>query len=378
VLNKTAIRNLRAKPKVYRALDSNGLYLEVRTTGEKYWRLRYTKPDGRRTLVSLGHYPDVSIEAARESRDSKLRVQDYQHTAFREAAEQWYARQSFASVKNRKQVWNMIERYLLPTLGDMRMSEIKPADILPILKDIERRGMLEQCKRVRGKASQIFRYGVANLMCEFDPAHLLRDATKKPRATSRAAITEEAPFRRLLRSIDQATHLNAVVKMALQISPYVFLRSAELRNSTVGMLDFDKKLWVIPGDHMKMKRDHIIPLHDTVIERLQKMLEYSSGDPEELIFPGMRKGRPLSENTFNVALRSLGYDGDTHVHHGFRASFATLGREVHQFDDILIERQLAHVDNNQVRAAYDRSYRIDARATMLRHWGDYLDQLRAD
>lgn len=376
MLNATKIKRLKPKEKLYRVVDSDGLYLEITPTGSKLWRARYKKPDGKSTMQSLGRYPDVSIEEARERRDELISQADYKSTTFKEAAKAWYGTQTYASEKNKKQVWAMIERYLLPTIGDKQIAQVKPSDILPILKGIEKRGKLEQCKRVRTKASQIFRYGIANLMCDGDPAYLVRDATTKPTPTSRAALTEEKDFKELLVAIDQADNIRLTTKIALQISPYVFLRSAELRKSTVDMIDFKAGVWTVPARMMKMKRDHMVPLHPTVIELLNQAIDIREPGTD-LIFPGLRKGRPMSENTLNIALRAIGYSGDQHVHHGFRSSFSTLAREVHRFEDDLIERQLAHVEKNNTKAAYDRSYRLEDRATMMNAWGDYLDSLRA-
>jgi len=375
MLNNTQIKRLKPKEKRYRVLDYDGLYLEIKPSGGKFWRLRFIKADGKPTMKSLGEYPGVSIEQARTERDDQKRAHDYESTTFKEAAKAWYLTQTYTSEKNKKQVWNMIDRYLIPSLGDLKMSMIKAGDILPILKGIEKRGKLEQCKRVRTKASQIFRYGIANLMCEYDPAYLVRDATEKPKPKSRAGITDKKQFKGLLVAIDQADTLNLVTKIALQLSPYVFLRSVELRSITDEMIDFKSGLLTLPAINMKKKRDHVVPLHPTAAALLKQAIGVRT-EESNLVFPGFRKGRLLSENTFNQALRVLGYDGDTHVHHGFRTSFSTLAREVHRFENDLIERQLAHVQKDSTRAAYDRSYRLEDRSSMMLQWGDYLDRLR--
>lgn len=374
MLTNTQIKRLKPKDKTYRIADSDGLALEIRTNGRKFWRWRYQNHDGKWSMKSLGEYPDISIEVARVLRDDQRSTSDFAKATFEDAAKQWYATQSYTSDKNAKQVWSMIDTYLLPRLGGVRMADIKAQDILPILKDIEKRGKLEQCKRVRTKASQIFRYGVANLMCEYDPTLSLKDATAKPKAQKRSAIIDEYGFARLLKTIEAAQHLSPSVKIGLQLSAHVFLRSSELRKTTVDMIDLNNRLWTLPAEIMKKKKDHMVPLSDQVIELLKKAFEYK--DPlSNLLLPGHRRGRPLSENTFNVALSSMGITGDLHVQHGFRASFSTLGREIHRFDNDLIERQLAHVQKDSVRAAYDRSYRIEDRAVMLQTWSDYLDRL---
>ena len=374
MLNKTAIKRLRPRDKMYRILDGDGLYLEVRTNGEKYWRFRFKKLDGKNTMVSLGRYPDIGIEESRIERDFRRRQLLYGDISFAEVSRQWHEHKHYNSEKNSMLEWSRVDNYLIPRLGRMKITEIRPANILPILKTIEASGHLELARRVRSIASQIFRYGVVNLMCDSDPAGLLVGATKRPVVRHMPAITDEVGFKGLLQAIEKADSLMPSVKFCLQVAPYVVLRSGEIRHIRPDQIDFDKRLLVIPADIMKTKKDHLVPLHSSVVRLLELALELSNDD---FIFPGARRGRPISENTLNMALRSLGYDKDTAVFHGFRSSFSTLGREVHRFEDDLIERQLAHIDRNAVRAAYDRSHRLEERTAMQRLWGDYLDRLKA-
>ena len=372
VLTNTKIKKLKAKDKVYRVLDTDGLLLEVRLSGSLWWRYRFVKSDGKRSMISLGEYPTVSIDAARKERDRR-KAQGVDEIEFRDVARQWFDAQNYTSVKNKDLMWRRIERYILPTLGKIAIAHIRPKHVLPILKAIERSGHLELARRVRTIISQIFRYGVVNLYCDSDPAYLLQGATKTPTVKHMAAIVDEAGFADLLRRIDAADSLSPSVKFCLEVAPYVFLRSGEIRNSIPSHLDLEKKLWTLPGEFMKLDKDLVVPLHDSVIESIENALTFSDGD---FIFTGQRKGRPLSENTLNVALRSLGYSTGDLTFHGFRTSFSTLGREILKFEDELIERQLAHVEKNNVRAAYDRSHRLDERIIMMQRWGDYCDQLR--
>jgi len=372
VLTNTKILRLKATGKVYRVLDSDALYIEVRPEGGRWWRYRFVRADGERTMVSLGQYPDVSIEEARAERDRR-KSSGIDEVLFKDAARQWFTHKNYASDKNSAMMWRRIERYLLPSLGKMVIGNIKPKHVLPVLKSIEKSGHLELARRMRTTASQIFRYGVVNLMCDSDPAYLLQGATKMPVVKHMAAITDEKGFGDLLRRIDASDSLMPTVKFCLQVAPYVFLRSGEIRNSVPGHVDIDNRLWTLPAEFMKMKKDLLVPLHDSVIVSLENALQFSYGD---FIFCGQRRGRPISENTLNMALRSLGYALGDVTFHGFRSSFSTLGREMLRFEDNLIERQLAHVDKNNVRAVYDRSYRIEERTVMMMQWGDYLDALR--
>jgi integrase len=156
----------------------------------------------------------------------------------------------------------------------------------------------------------------------------------------------------------------------LQVAPHVFLRSESIRMAKPEHIDFANRLWVIPKD--KMGREHWVPLTDPVLKLLDLAVHQSDG---KYLFNGSRPGRPLSENTLNVALRSLGIDKNTHVFHGFRSSFSTLAREYLRLPNDLIELQLGHIEGNQVKAAYDRSQRLEERREMMDVWSSYLQRL---
>ena len=185
------------------------------------------------------------------------------------------------------------------------------------------------------------------------------------------AITEEKAFASLLKSIDHAEHLMPSVKLCLQVAPFVFLRSESIRMAKPEHIDFDRKLWIIPKD--KMGREHWITLTAPVTKLLKLAVDQSDG---EYLFNGARPRRPLSENTLNIALRSLGVDKNTHVFHGFRSSFSTLAREHCRLSGELIELQLGHIESNQIRAAYDRSQRLEERREMMKAWSGYLKGLQ--
>ena len=372
MLTTSQINRLKKTNKLVRLVDSEGLYLEVSPSGSKLWRYRYKNYAGSWTMKSLGQYPQVSLKEARELRDELAISASYKEVTFQEAATEWLVYKNYTSSKNRLIVQRRIDTYLDPYLGNMTLSHIKPKDILPILKKIEARGYLELARRIQNICSQIFKYGVHNLYCDSNPAAALQGCTRKPTVRHMPAIIDEAGFSRLLKTIDAAEHLMPSVKLCLQIAPYVFLRSESMRLTRPEHIDFKRKLWIIPKD--KMGREHWIPLTLPLMELLQLGIEQSDG---EYLFSGTRPGRPLSENTLNVALRSLGIDKDTHVFHGFRSSFSTLAREHLRLSNDIIELQLGHIEGNQVKAAYDRSMRLEERRELMNAWSCYLETLLA-
>jgi integrase len=370
MLTTTQINRIKQPSKLARFVDADGLYLEVRPSGSKKWIYRYKNFNDNWTMKALGQYPQVSLDRARELRDELKQFAEYQPVTFEQAASEWLEHKGYTSSKNNLVVQRRIEVYLLPKLGSMTLSHIKPRDILPILKQIEARGYLELARRVQNIASQIFKYGVQNLYCENNPAQPLQGCTKKPSVKHMPAITDEGEFARLLQVIDHADHLMPSIKLCLQVAPHVFLRSASIRMAKPEHVDLDRKLWIIPKD--KMGREHWIPLTDPVLRLLELAVDQSDG---EFLFNGSRPSRPLSENTLNVALRSLGIDKNTHVFHGFRSSFSTLAREHLRLPSDLIELQLGHIEGNQVKAAYDRSQRLEERREMMQVWSSYLQSL---
>lgn len=371
MLTNTQIKRFKSTQKLQRHLDADGLYLEVTSKGSKIWRYRYQNYAGTWTMKSLGKFPDIPLERARELRDDLKSIKDYKEISFEQTALEWLDYKGYSSEKNKQIILRRIERYLLPELQDRVLSHIRPRDILPILKRIEARGYLDLARRVQNIASQIFIYGVQNLYCESNPAQLLQGSTKKPTVTHMPAIVNEESFSQLLKTIDQAEHLMPSVKLCLQIAPYVFLRSASIRMAKPEHIDLDQKLWIIPKD--KMGREHWIPLTESMVKILKQALELSDGD---YLFNGARPHKPLSENTLNIALRSIGIDKKVHVFHGFRSSFSTLAREKLRLDNDLIEVQLGHIEGNKVKAAYDRSQRLEERKEMMQVWSNYVDFLK--
>ena len=370
MLTISKINRIKTPSKLVRHLDSDGLYLEVTTSGSKRWRYRYRNYDDKWTMKALGQYPHIDLDQARELRDEFKSVAQYKLVSFELAASEWLEYKGYTSSKNKQIIKRRIENYLLPKLGAKSLSHIKPSDILPILKQIEARGFLELARRVQNIASQIFKYGVQNLYCETNPAEPLQGCTKKPTVRHMSAIIEERAFANLLNTIDNAEYLMPSVKLCLQVAPYVFIRSESIRMAKPEHIDFKRKLWIIPKD--KMGREHWIPLTEPVIKLLKLAVAQSDGD---YLFNGSRPHKPLSENTLNIALRSLGIDKDIHVFHGFRSSFSTLAREHCRLDGDLIELQLGHIEGNKVMAAYDRSMRLEERRELMGAWSSYLVSL---
>ena len=393
-LSDVAIRKAKPAAKPYKLADGAGLYLLLNPTGSKLWRLKY-RVAGKEKLLALGAYPDVSLIAAREACTNARRAltQGVDPGAVRKAAKQagveavtaaadtfeavardWMERQDVADVTANKTRW-ILETFLFPEIGQHPIAAITARDLLAALRKVEDTGRLETAKRAKIKAGQVFRYAVLEGKADSDPTASLRGALKAPKGKHHAAVTDPVRMGELLRAIDGFSG-QPVTLAALKLAPLVFVRPGELRHAEWAEFDLDTAIWRIPGEKMKMKAAHLVPLSTQAVAILRE-LRPLTGDGGYL-FPGLRTAtRPMSENTVNAALRRLGYTGEEMTGHGFRSMAATRLNEMGWNADA-IERQLAHAESNKVRDAYTHAAQyLDERTRMMQAWADYLDGLRA-
>jgi len=393
-LSDVAIRKAKPAAKPYKLADGAGLYLLLNPTGSKLWRWKY-RVAGKEKLLALGAYPDLSLTAARDACAAARRTlaQGMDPSALRKAAKQaeaeavisagdtfeaiareWMARQEVAEVTANKSRW-ILETFLFPQIGQRPIADITARELLAALRKVEETGRLETAKRAKIKAGQVFRYAVLEGKVSSDPTASLRGALKAPKGKHHAAVTDPVRMGELLRAIDGFSG-QPVTLAALKLAPLVFVRPGELRHAEWAEFDLEGAIWRIPGEKMKMKAAHLVPLSAQAMAILRE-LRPLTGDGGYL-FPGLRTAaRPMSENTVNAALRRLGYTGEEMTGHGFRSMAATRLNEMGWNADA-IERQLAHAESNKVRDAYTHAAQyLDERTRMMQAWADYLDGLRA-
>jgi integrase len=383
-----------AKPraKAYNLSDSQNLYLVIQPNGSKLWRFNYRFLDKQKKL-HLGGWPTVSLAEARVRRDeakkkiaegidpalekkrARIAAKYAAANTFEAVAKEWLVkceRDGLAPVTVDKIRWLLTKTY--PLIGNIPIAQITPHEALAVLRKVEATGAYETARRMRSVLSRVFRYGVATVRCEKDVAADLRGAIAVPKVKHFAAITRPSEVGALLRAIDGYTG-HKVTVMAMRLSPHVLLRPGELRQAEWTDIDFEEAIWFIPAERMKMRRPHRVPLSRQVIAMLQELHEHTHW--WKYLFPCLGKPRkPMSENAVNKGLRKLGYTTDQMTAHGFRAMAATLLNEMGEWNPDAIERQLAHVDTNQVRRAYARGEYWDERVAMMQRWSDYLDELR--
>lgn len=391
-LTALAIRNAQPRTKPYKLSDERSLFLLVMPNGAKYWRLRYRFLDKQKTLA-IGVWPEVSLADARVKRDSarqmvadgidpmvekkrrKLRAHFDANNTFRAVAEEWFVkitREERAEVTLSKVRWLLAKVY--PFIGDLPIHEIEVQEVLAVLRKIEATGRYESARRMRSVISRVFRYGIATGRAKVDPARDLRGAIIVPKTKHFAAITRPKEVGKLLRDIDDCPGYT-ITKLALRMTPHVFVRPGELRRAEWSEFDLERAVWSIPAEKMKMRWPHQVPLSRQVLDLLDEIRPLTGHSP--YVFPASHTWkRPMSENTVTFALRRMGYSGSEMTAHGFRAMAATLLNEMGLWNPDAIERQLAHMENNGVRRAYARGQYWEERVRMMQHWSDYLDQLR--
>lgn len=391
-LTDTAIRAAKPAEKPYKLADGGGLHLLINPGGSRLWRLKY-RFGGKEKLLALGAYPTVSLARAREKREeakallaegvdpsaekrsAKLEAEVSSSNTFRSIAEELVEkgkREGRASITTSKAEWLLEMAY--PDLGQRPIRDITPVEVLSVLRKVEARGLFETALRVRSKIGSVFRYAIATARAENDPTFALRGALTTPKVTHRAAITDTQGLGALMRAMNDFDG-QTTTKAALLLSAILFPRPGELRAAEWSEFDFADATWTIPAARMKMRRPHRTPLPHQAIEIL-KQLQLLTGRGR-LVFPCVRTVlRPLSENTINAALRRLGYSKEEATAHGFRATASTLLNESGKWNPDAIERQLAHVENNDVRRAYARGEHWEERVEMMQWWADYLDQIK--
>ena len=389
-LTELALKNAKATAKAYKLSDGGGLYLLVTPQGGKYWRLKY-RYAGKEKVLALGVYPEVRATEAREQRDAAKRLlrdrrdpgevrRDQKRTAvvagqntFQSVALEWFTKFSAGWAKGHAdKVIGRLKRDIFPWLGGRPIGDIKALEVLHILRRIEHRGALETAHRALQNCSQVFRYGVVTGRAERDPTTDLRGALPPTNPKHYATITDPKAVGALLRAIN-GYEGSAVTKCALQLAPLVFVRPGELRRAEWPEFDLDGREWRIPAERMKMKAPHIVPL-SLQAAAIMRELQPITGTGR-YVFPGARTAkRPMSENTVNAALRRLGYAKDEMTGHGFRSMASTLLNEAGWNRDA-IERQLAHAERDEVRAAYNYAEHLPERKRMMQAWADYLDGL---
>lgn len=397
MLTDTAIKKAKPGDKPIRMFDGGGLYLEVATSGGKLWRFKY-RFEGKEKRQALGVYPDTGLAKAREKRDKARRlladgIDPGEHHKVQKAAKVALSANSFEAVgrewfakmkpewadSHADKIMARLERDVFPWLGKRPIAELTAVEVLTTLKRISDRGAKDTAKRAQQDCGGVFRYAIQTGRASYNPIPDLRGALPTAIGGNFAAITDPVKVGELLRAID-GFNGTFIVKCALRLSPFLFVRPGELRQAKWADFDLDKAEWKFLVSKIKKTEEqklHLVPLASQAVTILRE-LHALTGDGE-FVFPGARSnGRAMSEAAVNAALRRMGYDTKTEITgHGFRAMARTILHEVHGIAPEVIEHQLAHKVPDALGTSYNRTKFLPARKAMMQQWADYLDKLKA-
>ncbi|MDO7903401.1 tyrosine-type recombinase/integrase [Pseudomonas sp. K1(2024)] len=389
-LTDTAIRTSKPREKLYRMVDSQGLCLEVTTAGGKLWRLRY-RFEGKAKMLSLGSYPAVTLAQARERRDAarKILAQGIDPSAHKREekaasaaqalileslAREWYAynKPRWAPATANKAL-QYLESDIIPVIGSRPVAEVTRPDLVDLVRRIEKREAFNVARKVRQWLGQIFRFGLAKGVVATNPATDLDVVAAHAPQTRHHPHVTEAELPELLSKVE-AANCDITSKIAIRLLVLTAVRPGELRNAPWEEFDLDSATWTIPAVRMKARRPHLVPLPSQAVALLRQLQEITGSYP--LAFPGRNdRSRPMSENTVNKVLSTIGYE-NRQTGHGFRHLLST-SLNTRGYNSDWIERQLAHGDQDSIRDTYNHATYLQQRRSMMQEWADSIDALCA-
>ena len=409
-LSDTQIKKTKPKEKGYKLFDGDGLFLWVSKTGGKLWRLKYVSPvSNKEKTFSIGKYPGVTLAKARVEREllreliangidpseekqkhkkEHIETEIKKLDTFGKLAEDFLQHKTKISDDYREMQFRRLDRHIFPVLKNTPISEINRKDIINLIKVIESHGTLEMSKRVFSLCNEIFRYASAN---EKIPYNILQDIDKKSVFMQKEekhfpVILEEKEIKILLNTLDNYKG-DISTNYALRLLPHLAARTGNINEAEWEDIDFEKCLWIIPGEKMKIKvkyngtdklQPHIVPLSQQSMLIIKELKNHTYDSP--YLFPSvLSRKRSMSDNTLSTAMNRLGYKGKMNPH-SFRAMFSTKLHEKieeHGFHSDIIERQLAHKERNTVKAAYNHAEYLPQRKEMMQWWSNYIDKIKA-
>lgn len=394
-LTDTAIRNAKPRKAPFKISDGGGLYLLVQPSGSRLWRLAY-RFAGRQKTLALGTYPATSLAQARGGRDSAKKLladgkdpsaqKRRDKLALKAAGDATFKALALEYLENRRhtltplyadQLLRRLEADIFPYLGSRPIAEIDAPELLDVLRKVEKRGVLEQARRLRQSVGQVFRYAMITSRAKHDPSTALKGALK-PKGRQKHHMPmprDELPgFLRGLATYDGDPR----TALALRLIVLTMVRTTELRAARweeFEHLDGREPLWRIPAERMKARFEHLVPLSSQAVAALAELRALPGAKATGFLFPSPSREGCMSNNTMLFALYRMGWHGRATVH-GFRGVASTILNEM-GFPPDWIERQLAHDERDEVRGAYNSAQYLPGRRQMLQRWADWLDEVKA-
>ena len=391
-LTDAKIRNVKSAEKPIKLTDSSGLYLEVRPSGKKLWRYRYRIAD-KENLYAVGEYPSLSLADARAIRaDARELVRQGVHPShnrralrlaartanantFEAVAREWIAKKKAqCTAYYTRQVERLFHADVFPYVGSLPIRNVTAAHLLEVVRRIEDRGAATMALMARQWSSAVFRYAVATLRADTDPAAALQGAIQRSKIKHSRPLSRDEIAGFAIALNTYGGYRTTVI--ALRLMLLTFVRTKELRTALWAEIDFERAEWRIAAHRMKMRELHIVPLSRQALALLRELHTFTGG--RDFLFPNYRTpNSTMSATTLNRALERMGFNGKESIGfsaHGFRSTASTILNEIGFRPDV-IERQLAHADRNTVRAAYNQGEYLAERRSMMQQWADQIDEM---
>lgn len=386
-LADTVLASLEPEQKAYREHDGGGLYFRVKPNGHKSWEFRYKRPDGRWSWAGVGAYPETSGALARKkaaehratlaaggevvtSQAVKAEARMAAGQSFEALAREWFAARKHSwQPGTATRIIGSLELHVFPTMGARDFTHILPIEWMDFFRRMEKKGIIDQTGNVRRYCRDIYDLARVTGRAVHNPIEGLHKYLSTRPAQNYAHVTlAELPD--LIAAIKSYPHATDV-SIGLQLLMLTCVRPSELREAAWAEFDLAGRLWSIPAERMKKRRDHIVPLSAQAVELLRRLHYLNGAHP--LLFPGRNdRTKPRSNMVFSMALRRLGYGG-RQTGHGFRHIASTVLRE-NGFAREHVEMQLAHVEQG-VAGVYNKAIYLEQRRHMMQWYADLLDSL---
>ncbi|EQA1246408.1 tyrosine-type recombinase/integrase [Escherichia coli] len=388
-LSHVEVKNAKPKDKDYSLHDGFGLLLYVSRKGCKTWRFRYQHPDTKkRQTLTIGRYPDYSIAEAREERDKARKLLsrgvDPNESKRKAKSERIMMRsQTFEKITNNwfelylkgsrrentvKTVSRVIKVYIIPDFGGWTIYDIRADNVLSVIRKYDETPA--QQRKIVQVMRLVMDYAVNAGIVQFNPLSRIHKALPSMEEKSfKALAIERLPaFLNWLES--ESCHPS--ITYGLLFMMLTMTRPNEALGAKWSELDVDRKLWTIPAERMKGKREHIIPLSLQAVEVIMRMRKIKQS---EYVFYGAHSvAKAITRDAIVSRVNKSEFAKEMTVH-GFRSMWSTLLNE-EGFNPDVIEAALAHKSGNTVRDIYNRTSYIEQRVIMMQWIGDFVDSAR--
>ena len=388
-LTNTEVKQAKPKEKIYTLSDGDGLQLRVKPNGSKLWLFDYYRPFTKvRTSLSFGSYPEISIADAREKRktarellaksidpkehrdEQALLDETLHNNTLQHIASQWLeVKKSKVTANHALDTWRSLEGHIFPSLGKLPIHKITAVKAIETIKPIAAKGNLETVKRLCQRLNEIMIYAVNSGLLTANPLAGIGKAFNSPTKQHLPTLKpEQLPT--LMATLSIAS-IKITTRCLIEWQLHTMVRPSEAAGARWDEIDFENSLWHIPAERMKKKKAHSVPLSQQSLALLDMMKPISSRS--EFVFPSDRNLRThTNAQTANTALKRMGFDKQL-VAHGLRALASTTLNE-QGFDGDIIEAALAHIGDNEVRNAYNRSEYIQRRIPMMNWWSEHIEK----